>query len=368
MIKSSGKVPEGRRKGRKMRKYLLIICFMFLNISTCVAAEKVLPLNGKLIFSEHEKTYYEGHSIKEMDLYSKNITDYKIKTNSYGDFFLSGEDEIAWTFYNSEIVFYNVMTRETYRKKVAMPGIIWDTLRNRINLFTSGNKFVYPKWLGPAPALIIGGKPLNGEFYRKIGDLGSVNIYDFELKKDSVVLNNELVIGSIEFSPDGTKLLYTRPADDKFLNQNYLNGLSMGFKKRAHDVIPWAIFMLNLETKEIRKIVSGEYPKWSPDGKRVAFVDSRNKIAIIDLNSGKVTELKTQGVKKQKPHRMAWHHDGKNIFYLVKTYPSVFGMFKAIGDGSLDAKLSNLWVARIDDLEEELIMKGKLGDIKSVSK
>ena len=94
--------------------------------------------------------------------------------------------------------------------------------------------------------------------------------------------------------------------------------------KADHGMFDAAIQILDIETKEIRKLTSnpgGEYsPRWSPDGKRIAFAyrtDDANKlqqdIYVIPAEGGESQNL-TASLDRHE-NNPVWSADGSQIYF-----------------------------------------------------
>jgi len=84
------------------------------------------------------------------------------------------------------------------------------------------------------------------------------------------------------------------------------------------DKITWST-LLSKDGKELGTFDFSIHANWSPDGKRIAFVDDQfsdeYNIFILDIASGVTTQLTANdGLEKFYP---AWSPDGVNIAYLV---------------------------------------------------
>jgi hypothetical protein len=114
-------------------------------------------------------------------------------------------------------------------------------------------------------------------------------------------------INGPSFSPDGRKIVFS--------------ALSGGLSD---------LFVYDLDGKTLRQLTHDAYadlqPVWSPDGHRIAFVTDRfstnlatldagdYRLAILDLDSGQPTELKT--FEKGKNINPQWTADGKGLYFL----------------------------------------------------
>jgi dipeptidyl aminopeptidase/acylaminoacyl peptidase len=111
-------------------------------------------------------------------------------------------------------------------------------------------------------------------------------------------------IGDLHFSPDGLRVAMTVSEPVK------------GATRLNH------IWMLNVTTKELRQFTasakSEDSPRWSPDGKKLAFLSDREEsrqIYTLTMDGGEALPL-TKG--KNGVQSFAWSPDGKQIAYLAQ--------------------------------------------------
>jgi dipeptidyl aminopeptidase/acylaminoacyl peptidase len=116
-------------------------------------------------------------------------------------------------------------------------------------------------------------------------------------------LLNLRTISDLRFSPDGEHVAFVVTEPVK------------GTTRARH------IWMLEVRTKELRQFTNSakteDTPRWSPDGKRLAFVSNRDEsrqIYIISLSGG---EAKRLIETKQEIESFAWSPDGKQIAFLA---------------------------------------------------
>ena len=151
--------------------------------------------------------------------------------------------------------------------------------------------------------------------------------------------------GSIEWSPDGTRLLLTLRDPDPSEAEGKKNGKG---KTKIKD--PWVIdrlqfksdyvgyldrrrrhiYVYDVKSKELTQITSGDYddssPKWSPDGRMIAFVSNRTEepdantntdIWIVDADNNDKGKNLIRVTSSPGPDRSpVWHPGGRSIAYV----------------------------------------------------
>jgi dipeptidyl aminopeptidase/acylaminoacyl peptidase len=110
-------------------------------------------------------------------------------------------------------------------------------------------------------------------------------------------------ISDLEFSPDGTRIAFVVTEAPK------------GDQRQRH------IWLLDQATGNARQITYSEKaessPKWSPDGKYLAFLSNRDanqQIYLLSLSAGEAEPI-TKG--KRNISRFEWSHDGKSIAFIA---------------------------------------------------
>lgn len=110
-------------------------------------------------------------------------------------------------------------------------------------------------------------------------------------------------VGDIHFSPDGERVAFV--VSERFPND-----------KRNSDV-----WIYNLKTKTLRQYTTAakndNSPRWSPDGKTLAFLSNRDgdtQIYLLSLDGGEAGRLTESGTAIQS---FDWSPDGKRIVYLA---------------------------------------------------
>ena len=76
--------------------------------------------------------------------------------------------------------------------------------------------------------------------------------------------------------------------------------------------------MFDVQSNDLRLISEGYQPVWSPEGKRIAFLNE-GALWIADLESGQQTKIAEgdTSILNQSVAQMAWSPDGKMLAYLI---------------------------------------------------
>lgn len=134
---------------------------------------------------------------------------------------------------------------------------------------------------------------------------------DQEGEDCSIVTVLDRGVGSFDMDPEGRRVVYSS------------NGTGI-----SADADAFRIWLYDLKRKRRRLLCKRpgpqHGPRWSPDGKHVAFIanhephlpHSRSDLFVVDVRSGKwrcVNEELDRGVQ-----RFAWGHDGKTLFATVQ--------------------------------------------------
>lgn len=115
-------------------------------------------------------------------------------------------------------------------------------------------------------------------------------------------------LGDPQISPDGNWVAYTLSSVDSVKN------------KRNSDI--WMVSWDGKETVQLTHSPDGEsQPRWSPDGKYLSFISSRNgltssQIWLMDRRGGEAKQL--TDLKKGDLNDYAWSPDGKKIALVLK--------------------------------------------------
>jgi dipeptidyl aminopeptidase/acylaminoacyl peptidase len=119
-----------------------------------------------------------------------------------------------------------------------------------------------------------------------------------------------------EVSPDGKWVLFAAVDVDLAANT-----------KTPH---VWIVPTAGGQEKEIIGDQDADRPRWAPDGKRFAFISTKQRgsqvwIADFDGASGTVTTVKEATFIKTEASGEAWSPDGKNILFVSDVYPECDG-------------------------------------------
>lgn len=111
-----------------------------------------------------------------------------------------------------------------------------------------------------------------------------------------------------QLSPDGRWIAYTIADTDKAANKRVTQ-----------------IYLISIDGGEARQLTSEKQsstsPRWSPDGKRLAFVSARDgesQIWVMDIDSGEVKKASSISTGADGP---VWSPDGKWIAFTSEVYP-----------------------------------------------
>ena len=149
---------------------------------------------------------------------------------------------------------------------------------------------------------------------------GDIHVIDLSTRQRSVVVATPLPEANPDWSPDGTRLVYTTGSADA-RREVWIVSLSDG-------------------RREPINLAPGAYsrPVWSPKGDAIAFVASRppgTQLQLLELSTGRVTALTAEGVRDARP---AWSPDGTRI------------AFDRTHDGNTDIFILDLGSGQIDRL------------------
>jgi len=114
-------------------------------------------------------------------------------------------------------------------------------------------------------------------------------------------------LGDPHFSPDGQWIAYTVSTPDLDANRNASN--------------IWIVAVAGGDPRQLTRSGKDQRPRWSPDGKKLAFVSSRDgmpQIYEIPLEGGEATQVTSLSSGAENE---LWSPDGKWIAFISDVYP-----------------------------------------------
>ncbi|MDD5131709.1 MAG: DPP IV N-terminal domain-containing protein [bacterium] len=135
-------------------------------------------------------------------------------------------------------------------------------------------------------------------------------IIDVESGKSKILIENIGGISPQAWSPSGISPQAWSPDGNKIVYESC--------ETPAHEIM-----IIDINTKETKKIAEGKYPSWSPDGKKIAFKDKEGNCYIINhdgsnkqlLLKGKTSFIKYIKGIYQVRGNLLWSPDSKYILY-----------------------------------------------------
>ena len=112
---------------------------------------------------------------------------------------------------------------------------------------------------------------------------GEVYVTDTKYSTTKRITNTAAQEREISFSPDGRKLVYDSERDGIW--QLFISEIKNPSEKRF-------AYATEIEEKPLYKSeLPAQQPRFSPDGKKVAFLENRTTLRVIDVESKKVTTI-----------------------------------------------------------------------------
>lgn len=161
---------------------------------------------------------------------------------------------------------------------------------------------------------------------------------------------------SVSFSPDGRKLLYACEQDGQW---SLCEATIAGDKK----VVPSFFNAPRVNTRVLLKDAHQNFqPRYSPDGKQVAYLQDRAALHVLDIASGKTRELLSADWNysyEDGDQWFDWAPDGKSLmvqFVDRNRWGQEVGVVPADGSG----KLVNLTHSGYDDVHPLFARQGQM--------
>jgi dipeptidyl aminopeptidase/acylaminoacyl peptidase len=144
-----------------------------------------------------------------------------------------------------------------------------------------------------------------------IGNILERHIHLFRLDAESQekrqITEGEFDVLGFDISPDGGSVAYTRSREGRF----------------AHSYDLW---VADLARGTQRRLTSNHamvmQPAWSPDGRRIAFTgavdegDAEPRLWVVEVDSGRTTEVCPDQVDVADPETVRWSADGQSLLFM----------------------------------------------------
>ncbi|HEY9225145.1 MAG TPA: S41 family peptidase, partial [Gemmatimonadaceae bacterium] len=164
------------------------------------------------------------------------------------------------------------------------------------------------------------------------------------------ITNTPDVESGIEFSPDGKSLIYASERGGKW-------AIYEARKQRAAESYFYASTVVT-ETPIISNDKQNAQPKYSPDGKEIAFTEDRNTLRVYNIATKQTRTLLTEKEIFGGEHYFQWSPDSKWILFNLDVpgiAPGEVGLVRADGSG----QVVNLTQSGFNDARGKWILDGK---------
>jgi tricorn protease len=154
----------------------------------------------------------------------------------------------------------------------------------------------------------------------------------------------------LEFSPDGKALVYASERGGKW---------AIYEARRARDAEPY--FYASTVVRETPLVTNerqNTHPSFSPDGKALAYLEDRNTLRVLDLDSRRTRTLLGEKELFGNDHHFQWSPDGRWILFDLDVpgiAPGEVGLVRADGAG----QVVNLTQSGFHDARARWILGGK---------
>lgn len=330
--------------GSKITKTLIFLFIVFIiSVNSCNGENKKM-LNELIIFSEHRDTFYSMHEMKLLDVDSGKEVSLGFQTYSYGDFYIVNGDNIAWIG-EDKLFIWNPETKTIIDKELPIRQLPPVFL---ISISPSGNKIAYLK-------------PINGGLYL-IGQRAELHIINLLNNAEYIVTDKMAFWDAPQWSPDESKILYTRPYSDDYFEPSFLEKIKVKKNDLWQNMVQSSIFVYDFEKNISFKLCLGIKPQWSPDGSKIAFLMNNNKIGIFDLCNNETEELPIKARLDANTFKVAWSLNGECLAYIGKPRYSLISYLKALT--KFYERPLSLWIIKTDGTQEQYIQTKNFGSIR----